>query len=114
MKNSGQMSFLSKIGEKYHELREHPVLHVVLSKYFIVALIFVVWFAFFDTNNIGSIIRTRRQVRAQKQQIEFYQREIASMDNKLEQLQSQKDTLETFAREEYLYSEPGETVYVVE
>ena len=76
------MSFLSKIGEKYHELREHPVLHVVLSKYFIVALIFVVWFAFFDTNNIGSIIRTRRQVRAQKQQIEFYQREIASMDNK--------------------------------
>lgn len=109
------MSFFKKIDDKYHEIKErNTVLRVLLNKYFLVTLVFAVWFAFFDTNTVGSIIRTRRQIRSQRQQIEFYQKEIASMDSKLEQLQSQKDTIETFAREEYLYSEPGETVYVVE
>jgi cell division protein FtsB len=35
------------------------------------------------------------------------------MERKLEQLKSQRDSLEKFAREEYYYLQDGEDVYVI-
>ena len=107
------MSIFTKIGEKYREWKQHPVGKVLLNKYFIVGVIFVVWICFFDTNNVGQMLRARRTLRSQRQQIEFYEQEIANMERKLEQLQSQRDSLEKFAREEYFYLQDGEDVYVI-
>ena len=36
------------------------------------------------------------------------------MDRKLQQLRSERDSLEKFAREEYYYHQDGEDVYVIE
>lgn len=107
------MSFFGKIKETFHRWKQHPVGIVLLNKYFIVGFIFLVWICFFDTNNIGEFIRTRRTLRSQRRQIEFYKQEISQMERKLDQLQSQRDTLEKFAREEYYYQQDGEDVYVI-
>ena len=107
------MSFFSKIGDRFRQWKQHPVGKVLLNKYFIVGLIFVVWICFFDTNNIGQMFRSRRTLRSQRQQIEFYQQEIEKMNRKLEQLQSERDSLEKFAREEYYYHLDGEDVFVI-
>jgi len=107
------MSFFTRIKARYRLWRQHPVGKVLLNKYFIVGLIFVVWIGFFDTNNVGTLLRSRRTLRSQRQQIEFYEREIAEMERKLEQLKSQRDSLEKFAREEYFYLQDGEDVYVI-
>lgn len=107
------MSFFTRIKARYRLWRKHPVGKVLLNKYFIVGLFFVVWIGFFDTNNVGTLLRSRRTLRSQRQQIEFYEREIAEMERKLDQLKSQRDSLEKFAREEYFYLQDGEDVYVI-
>ena len=108
------MSIFTKIGEKYREWTQHPVGKVLLNKYFVVGFIFLVWICFFDTNNVGQMIRSRVTLRRQERQIEFYKQEISKMNRKLEQLQSERDSLEKFAREEYYYHMDGEDVYVIE
>lgn len=108
------MSIFNKIKEKVGLWKQHRVGKVLLNKYFIVSVIFLVWICFLDTNNIGQMVRARVTLRSQQRQIEFYKREIGKMDRKLEQLQSQRDTLEKFAREEYYYQNDGEDVYVIE
>ena len=108
------MSIFTKIGEKYRTWKQHPVGKVLLNKYFLVGFIFLVWICFFDTNNVGQMIRSRVTLRRQQRQIEFYKREISKMNRKLEQLQSERDSLEKFAREEYFYHLDGEDVYVIE
>lgn len=108
------MSIFTKIGQKYREWKQHPVGKVLLNKYFVVGFIFLVWICFFDTNNVGQMIRARVTLRRQQRQIEFYKREISNMDRKLQQLRSERDSLEKFAREEYYYHQDGEDVYVIE
>ena len=107
------MSVFTKIGEKIRLWKQRPVWKVLLNKYFLVGLIFVVWICFFDTNNVGQMLRSRRTLRSQRQQIEFYQQEIDKMNRKLEQLKSERDSLEKFAREEYFYHLDGEDVFVI-
>ena len=108
------MSIFTKIGEKYREWKQHPVGKVLLNKYFVVGFIFLVWICFLDTNNVGQMSRARVTLRRQQRQIEFYKREISNMDRKLQQLRSERDSLEKFAREEYYYHQDGEDVYVIE
>ena len=108
------MSIFTKIGEKYREWKQHPVGKVLLNKYFVVGFIFLVWICFLDTNNVGQMIRARVTLRRQQRQIEFYKREISNMDRKLQQLRSERDSLEKFAREENYYHQDGEDVYVIE
>ena len=93
--------------------RQRPLGKVLLNKYFIVGMIFLVLICFFVTNNVGQMLRARRTLQSQRQQIEFYEQEISKMERKLEQLQSQRDSLEKFAREEYFYLQDGEDVYVI-
>ncbi|MBQ1680356.1 MAG: septum formation initiator family protein [Bacteroidales bacterium] len=114
MKTSAAMSIFTKIGEKYREWKQHPVGKVLLNKYFVVGFIFLVWICFLDTNNVGQMIRARVTLGRQQRQIEFYKREISNMDRKLQQLRSERDSLEKFAREEYYYHQDGEDVYVIE
>ena len=108
------MSIFAKIGGKIREWKQYPAGKVLLNKYFLVGFFFLVWICFFDTNNVGQMIRSRVTLRRQQRQIEFYKREISQMERKLEQLKSERDSLEKFAREEYFYHQDGEDVYVIE
>lgn len=108
------MSFFSRTRARFRLWRRQPVGKVLLNKYFLVGAFFLVWICFFDTNNVGRMLRTRRTLQSQQRQIEFYEQEISQMERKLEQLRSQRDSLEKFAREEYYYLKDGEDVYVIE
>lgn len=107
------MSVLTQFLEKYRQWKRHPVGKVLLNKYFVVGLIFLLWICFFDINNVGELVRSRAALRNQRRQIEFYEQEISKMNRKLEQLDSERDSLEKFAREEYFYLQDGEEVYIV-
>ncbi|MBQ0122296.1 MAG: septum formation initiator family protein [Bacteroidales bacterium] len=102
------------VRERIAALKERRIWRILLNKYFIVAVIFFVIIGFIDANSIGQFFRNRVILRSQKEQIRYYEREIKAAETKLEQLNSRKDSLEKFAREEYYYLEDGETVYLVE
>lgn len=104
----------SEFKDRFARFKErNRVTSLLLNKYAIVTLVFVVWILFFDNNNVGVWIKARRMLRAQQRQIEFYQNEISAKENRMDHLRSRKDSLETFAREEYGFHEEGEDVYIV-
>lgn len=110
-----EMKFLKKISEEVSQLKaKNRALRILLNKYFIVTMIFLVWIAFFDSNNVIRWIGVRKTLHEQKSQIKFYEQEISATDSKINYLKSEKDSLEKFAREEYLYHEEGEDVYLIE
>ena len=46
--------------------------------------------------------------------MELYQREIEEMRRKVNMLESDRDSLEKFAREQFYFSVPGEDVFVLD
>ncbi len=65
-------------------------------------------------NTIIHWIRTENEIDRQEKQMEFYRQEIERMDQNIEELKTNKDTLEKFARERFNFAAPGEDVYIVE
>ncbi|MBP5693281.1 MAG: septum formation inhibitor [Bacteroidales bacterium] len=105
------MSFFGRLSEK-PGFRQ--VIKVLKNKYFIVTAAFLIWIFFFDTNNLISWYRDLKQLGWQNRQKVYYQDAIRQADEKLQELASNKDSLEKFAREQFLFHEAGEDVYVVE
>ena len=115
------MGLKGKIKAWWQSLREkitalkanHRWARILINKYAILTLIFLIWILFLDNNNVMVWLRTRHTLRHQKAHIEQLEREIEQTEARIEQLSSQRDSLEQFAREQYLFHEPGEDVYIV-
>ena len=112
------MSIRTQIAEfrpKVRALKEEKQwLRILLNKYVLVTLAFIVWMLFIDNNSIGVWLRTGRQLRNQERRIEYLNKEISSTEGRLEQLRSNRDSLEKFAREQYGFHEADEDVFIVE
>jgi len=65
-------------------------------------------------DNVIRWVQTGFELRRQKREIEYYQKEIRRLDSVIEGLSNNRDTLEKFAREQFLFAEPGDDVYIVE
>ena len=79
-----------------------------------ILLIVVVMLFFFSDSNIKKRIDSDREIRSLKNQIEFYRKKIEADKIKLHELQSDKDNLEKFARENYFMKKDNEEVFVIE
>jgi len=53
-------------------------------------------------------------LKKQERQIESYIKANNALDEKINSLSTNRDTLETFARENFLFSAPDEDIYIVE
>ncbi len=83
------------------------------NKFFLVTLAFVIWMVFFDKNDILSQYEYHQQVDKLKEERDFYQKETAKVNKDLDELTSNREKLEKFAREKYLMKKSNEDVYVV-
>ncbi len=79
----------------------------------VLLFIIVMLFLFLDTN-IMKRIESDREIRSLKKQVEFYRKKTEEDKTKLHELQSDKDNLEKFARENYLMKKDNEEVFVIE
>lgn len=93
--------------------QNHRWARILLNKYAILTFIFLIWILFLDKNNVMVWLRTQHTLSRQKAHIELLEGEIDRTEARIEQLSSQRDSLEQFAREQYLFHEPGEDVYIV-
>ena len=94
-------------------LAESKVLKFIRNKYVIVTVFFLVWVLFIDTNNLFIWIRDMGVVSSQERQKEYYREAIRQTDEKLQELTSNKDSLEKFAREQYLFHQKDEEVFII-
>ena len=75
-------------------------------RYFIVSSIVL------NRNNLVRWFRSTVTIRTQRERIEFLQQEIDRIDAQLNSLKNNEDSLETFARQRFLFAEPGDDVYI--
>ena len=109
------MSVFTKAKEKISELKaKSPVVRVLLNKYFIAMLVFVLLILFNSRTSLHQMLQSMNTIRNQKKQELYYRQAIKTTDERIKQLTSNKDTLEMFARENYYFQEDGEDVFVVE
>ena len=76
--------------------------------------VFLLFICVIKRDNLFRWIEAGFTVRRQVKQMEFYEADIARLKDEVRSLTTDKDTLEKFAREKFLFSEPGEDVYVIE
>ena len=90
------------------------VLRKLNNRYVYTTVIFVVVILFIDQFNLFEQIRLRRALKDQKQQIEYYEKEISKNKEYLDALQNDTATMEKVAREQYLMKRDNEVIYLIE
>ena len=90
------------------------VLRKLNNRYVYTTVIFVVVILFIDQFNLFEQIRLSRALKDQKQQIEYYEKEISSNKEYLNALQNDTATMEKVAREQYLMKRDNEVIYLIE
>jgi len=81
--------------------------------YFLFSLGFLVWMLFLDANNLGSQIIRSNKLDALEKEKAFYQEKIKTVEAEREELMTDDELLEKFAREKYLMKKPHEDVFVI-
>lgn len=97
----------------WQKFKNSLLFRLLKNKFLIAGLIFLVWITFFDENNLISWARVKRNVKEQNRQINYYQNEIKIIDKKLNELNSNLDSLEEFAREQYFFKNSDEDIYII-
>jgi cell division protein FtsB len=81
--------------------------------YFIVGVIFIVWMLFIDSNDLYSQFKKRGKLRELEQQKAYYTQMIKEVEKDREELLSNNELLEKFAREKYLMKKESEDLYIL-
>lgn len=89
------------------------LLNLFRNKYFVVTVAFAVWMVFFDKNDLFSQYQYHSQLSKLKHERDFYQKETAKVHQELDELTTNKEELEKFAREKYLMKKDNEDVFVI-
>ncbi|WP_113652121.1 FtsB family cell division protein [Pedobacter namyangjuensis] len=89
------------------------LLELLRNKYFLAVVAFGVWTLFFDKNDLISQYEYRNEVSKLQQEKDFYTKEIALVKKDLNELDSNLNTAEKFAREKYFMKKDNEDVFVI-
>jgi len=99
--------------EKVKTFTSKRVLGLTVTQ-IIVLLVLMVMLFFFSDSSVTKRIRYETQIRNLEEQIEFYRNQTNIDKEKLNELQSNKEDLEKFARENFLMKKEGEDVFIVD
>ncbi|WP_127128328.1 FtsB family cell division protein [Pseudoflavitalea rhizosphaerae] len=84
------------------------------NKYILTTLVFVVWILFFDDQDIfTTYFKHRSELHKLEESRDYYLDQINLTKSELEQLKSDKSTLEKFAREKYWMKKDNEDLFIL-
>jgi len=81
--------------------------------YFVFTVLFICWMVFIDSNDVFSQFKLRAKLRSLEKQKEFYLERKEKIQAEREELLSNYELLEKFARERYLMKRKTEDLYVI-
>lgn len=87
--------------------------YILTNKYLITGIAFAVWMLFFDRNDIPLQIKRIGELNKLKQSEKNMTLQIDNTRKELEQLKTNPETLEKYARERYLMKKDNEDLYIV-
>ena len=96
------------------ELLNRPIFKLLLNQYFLTGVLFAGWMIFLDANNYFIHSELDDQIEALEADIEFYETSLEHDRELLEQLNTNPEAFETYARENFGMHKEGETVTIIE
>jgi len=88
------------------------LLKIARNKYFLTVTGIIVWLLFFDKNDVFTQYELIRKCRKLEKEKQYYLTEIENNKINLNELRTNKTSLETFSREKYLMKKENEDVFV--
>ena len=110
--NSNQTRFRPSQNRLIMTFKE--ILRKLNNRYVYAIAIFLAVFLFIDQFNLFEQMRLKKTLKSQKEQIEFYEKEISDSKDLLDKLQNDTATMEQVARENYMMKRDNEVVYLIE
>ncbi|MBQ2024982.1 MAG: septum formation initiator family protein [Paludibacteraceae bacterium] len=88
--------------------------NIKILKYLLVAVVFLVAMFASREHNLQTRIKNTITIKELKKEIDYYQTKSKQNQERLQELKSDTNDLEKFARERYRMHAPNEDVYVVD
>ena len=85
---------------------------IIKNKYFLTSIAIIAWLLFFDKNDVFTQWDLIQKCKKLEKERDYYIAEIKNNKTWLNELQTNKKSLETFAREKYLMKRDNEDVFV--
>ncbi len=85
---------------------------IIKNKYFLTICVIITWLMCFDKNDLFTQLDLINKCKKLEKEKNYYLSEIESNRLQLNELQTNKKSLETFAREKYLMKADNEDVFV--
>lgn len=85
----------------------------IKNKYFITLLIFVLYILFFDQNNLMDRFESMSKLKQLQKDKAYYIEKIQEDTERMNELKTNNENLEKFAREQYLMKKPNEDVFII-
>ena len=83
------------------------------NKYILTVLIFGLWLLLFDQNNLAERRKSTHEYNQLLQEKDFYQKKIEEDRKRINELKTNNDNLEKFAREQYLMKKDNEDIFII-
>ncbi len=86
-----------------------------LRNYYVISsLTLLFWMIFFDSSNLIGVYSLKSKISDLEDQKEYYQEKIVEVQKTKDELFSNPESLEKFARERYLMKKENEDLYVIQ
>ena len=89
------------------------ILKILFNRYVIAIIAFAVWMIFFDGNSLKRQRILNERIGNITRMSSYYRTEIAKNEKAIQELMTNQETLEKFAREKYLMKRDNEDIYII-
>lgn len=93
---------------------EHPIVKVLSNRFVWSGLLFAIWMVFLDANNYFIHAELDQQIEDLEADIEYYEKSLEVDRELLEQLNTNPEAFERYARENFGMHKEGETITIIE
>lgn len=82
--------------------------------YAVTTLCFLMWMIFLDSNDLISRFRMGSKLHSLEEEKGYYLEKISEVEKDRQELTTNKELLEKFAREKYLMKKPAEDIFIIQ
>ena len=104
---------IRKLRDQYDMLKQTRIWQLLKNKYILTSLIFFVWLLLFDQNNLNERRKLGNEYKELIEEKQYYQDKIDEDSKRIEELKTNNENLEKFAREQYLMKKDNEDIFII-
>ncbi len=90
------------------------IYRILRNKYILSLVLFSLWLFFFDQNNLVNRFQEMRRINQLEADKGYFRERISADSARLNELKTDRENLEKFAREQYLMKRENEEIFIIE